>query len=101
VHIWEFLGCIYHGCSCGAEPDETKRLADRTKWELKKEKLQKHGEVHFIWECDWDTYKKKHPEIMGTMTKFPNIMYKNQTEIGLMNAIKEGSFFGFVHCDLW
>jgi len=101
VRIFEFLGCMFHGCNCGAEADEAKRSKKRAEWEVKKAKLQTQGELFSIWECDWTHYKDVNLEVERTPTKFPLIMKKKQTEIGLLNAIKEGSFYGFVRCDLW
>jgi len=76
-------------------------MEKRAAWELKKELLHKKGDLYSVWECQWEQYKVDHPEIMGTITKFPHIMHRTQSEIGLMNAIKGGSFYGFVYCDLW
>ena len=95
------MGCKFHGCSCGAEEDETIRKATRTKWELKRVQLEKLGKLHSIWECDWSRYIEVNKAIRSTNTTFPLIMHRIQTEMDLLSAIKEGSFFGFVNCDLW
>jgi len=101
VHIYEFLGCYHHGCSCEADKNPVRREEKYQKWEYKKTLLERHGNVHCIWECNWNFIMTDNPEIEKTDTHFPNIMKRNQTQIGLINQIKEGTFFGFVHCDLW
>lgn len=42
----------------------------------------------------------ENPEVEYTFTKIPNIMKEYQTEIGLINALKNGDFFGYITCDL-
>ena len=102
VSIFEYLGCFWHGCDCGnGNPDLEKRVKQRMDWEEKKSILHSKGDLYSVWECQWEQYKIDHPETEFTDTHFPHIMKKEQTRIGLMNAIKEGSFFGFVNCDLW
>ena len=63
--------------------------------------LVTRGQLIVMWECEWSEFMEENPEIEKTQTHFPYIMKKEQTNIGLMNAIKEGAFFGFVNCDLW
>ena len=99
------MGCFTHGCACGALADgaladvqRTQKMAD---WEAKKELLEPRGELHIIWECQWKLFITEHPEVMNTITKFPQIMKEFQTETDLINAIKERQFYGFVHCDIW
>lgn len=101
VHIYEYLGCKHHGCDCGVETNEAKRKQDRVDWERKRVQLKKRGKLHAIWECAWKDYMKSHPEILDTKTHIPHIMRKRQTEAELLAAIKDGSFFGYVFCDLW
>ena len=63
--------------------------------------MERRGQLIYMWECDWELYMADNPEIEDIETQFPNVMKREQTEIGLINQIKEGSFFGYVHCDLW
>jgi len=101
IRIYEFLGCYHHGCSCGAQKDPVKREQKKSEWEAKRRCLERCGELHYIWECHWEMLMAEDPEIEKTVTHFPNIMKRHQTQISLINQIKDGTFFGFVHCDLW
>jgi len=102
VRIFEYNGCHWHGCECGkGHKDLAVRVKQRLAWEKKKAMLVNHGEVIVMWECEWREFMDENPEIEKTDTHFPHIMKKEQSEIGLRNAIKEGSFFGFINCDLW
>ena len=95
------MGCFTHGCVCGALADVEKRNQKMADWQAKKELLEPRGELHIIWECQWKLFITEHPEVMNTITKFPQIMKEFQTETDLINAIKERQFYGFVHCDIW
>jgi len=95
------LGCYHHGCPCGAEKDAEKRAEKIERWYRKRKQLEQRGELHCVWECHWELLMADDPEIEETQTSFPNIMKRYQTQIGLINQIKEGSFYGFIHCDLW
>ena len=41
------------------------------------------------------------PNVTNTVTHFPNILNRRATESNLISAICDGSFFGFIECDLW
>ena len=95
--LLEFNGCHWHGCKCQTNPD----LEKRATWERKRARLEKIGNVIHIWECDWEDYKDRNPEILDTQTQIPRIMHRSESEEQLIKSIRDGSFFGFVHCDLW
>ena len=102
VHIYEFLGCAFHGCACGkGEKDEDKRTKQMSDWKIKKELLEQRGELHAIWECEWKAFVASNPQVSKTITKFPHIMKSSETEIELIQAIKDRTFYGFIECDLW
>jgi len=97
VYIFEFNGCHWHGCKCQNAPNLEKRAI----WERKRGRLEKIGTLIQIWECEWEEYKALNPQISEIDTLFPRIMRRSESEVDLVNAIRDGSFFGFVHCDLW
>ena len=95
-YLYEFLVCHFHGCECQAEPDWNAR----EKWCNKRERLEKLGTVIYMWECDWNRMLMD-TTVTNTRTHFPRIMNRSESDADLVQAVKDGSFFGFIHCDLW
>lgn len=64
-HIFEFLGCFYHGCSHCYNPSTINKRCNKSMSHLHNEvmerihRLQKAGyKVHYIWEHEWDIQVK-------------------------------------------
>jgi hypothetical protein len=65
--VFEFYGCFYHGClKCVKNPDTISPVAKisyRALYEQTKERekllLQDGFKVIFVWECEWEAFKKK------------------------------------------
>ncbi len=68
---------------------------------IKKNRLEKLGKLVFVWECDFHRLNAIDETYTQTKTEFPNILFSVQNCAELMNQIKNGDFFGYVHCDLW
>ena len=76
--VFEFLGCLWHGCpTCchqqrhrtfGANPDRTLyELYEAT--EAKMQRLERAGyQVKVQWECAWNTQVKRHPSIQSFLS---------------------------------
>ena len=76
--VYEFLGCLWHGCpTCcqyqrhrcyGANPDRT--LADLYEaTEAKMQRLERAGfQVKVQWECAWNNEVKSHPSIQSFLS---------------------------------
>ena len=98
IYIFEMLGCYFHGCKCQENPN----LDAREKWLVKQARLKRVGTVISVWECDWHCMMAIDSTIGLTSTHFPHILKDNEeNEATLINHIKDGSFYGFVLCDLW
>ena len=96
--IFEMLGCYFHGCKCQINPN----LDAREKWLVKQSRLKRAGNVISVWECDWHRMMAIDPTISSTSTHFPHILKDHEEdETMLIDYIKNGSFYGFVNCDLW
>ena len=73
----------------------------REAWQRKLNRLNQLGKVYYIWECHWELFVAEDPEIEKTITKFPHIMHRRQHGDDLIKAVRDGSFYGFIECDLW
>ena len=98
--VYEFLGCLWHGCpTCckqqrhryyGANPDRTlDELYEAT--EAKMQRLQRAGfQLKVQWECAWDKEVKSHPSIqsfLSTMTTTPPLQPRDAFFGGRTGAV--------------
>lgn len=95
IHIYEFLGCYYHGGCCKRIKNELQTIQ---RWTDKKQRLEKHGKLHVMRECEWDSI---HQAIGSVPTRFPRIMKSIDTDEALLKGIQDGSLYGFIQCDVW
>ena len=95
--VWEFNGCRWHSCSkCypnWLEEASMEEIERKISWEHKIKRLEDNNcVVHVIWEHDF--------VIDATVnTQMPRIL-KTDTESTLLQAIKDGSVFGFITCSV-
>ena len=98
IYIFEFLGCYFHGCKCqGSE----RNLDSYINWELKKSRLEKIGNLVYVWECDFYRLNEIDETYSQTKTEFPNILHPVQSCTELLDQIVNDEFFGYVYCALW
>ena len=95
--VWEFNGCHWHGCT-KCYPDwlenaTMEQIERKISWENKIQRLQENNcVIHIMEEHDFvvdPTIKTQMPRILLT-----------DTESTLLNAIKDGSVFGFITCSV-
>ena len=55
----------------------------------------------YVWECDYHKILAIDPSMKEGKTRFPNIMNAVEPVENLETQVRNGSFFGFVACDLW
>jgi len=84
-HFWEFNGCIFHDCICLGLAEECDR--DKVNY------LESVGTLHIMRMCVWNNMRKKElslfePENICLRTKV--------TEADILNAVKNGTFYGFL-----
>ena len=104
VYIYEFLGCFWHYCSCQTpKTAEDRALGEKRyfAWLYKKRRLERNGQLITIWECEWDHALKTNPGMLETKTHFPGIMHQKVSDDVLLESVRNETFFGFIHCDLW
>ena len=63
----------------------------------KLERLEKVGEVVLMKECEWN---EKLPKIQNTPTRFPRILHDNESTTTLLDGIRSGELYGFLHCSI-
>ena len=95
--VWEFNGCHWHGCTkCYPDWLENATLEEidrKVNWEDKIERLKENNcVIHIMWEHDFVIDS-------SINTQMPRIL-KTDTESSLLNAIKDGSVFGFITCSV-
>ena len=104
--VFEAMGCYYHFCSCQeARPSLTDQDIERgnKKGEMdemgREYIIEKGYKVEEMWECEWwESFKINNKIKNYVITHFP---YKIPLSTdSLLAKIKDGSLFGFVHCDL-
>jgi G:T-mismatch repair DNA endonuclease (very short patch repair protein) len=110
--VYQFHGCFWHGHPCyktgGIEihPKKGGKMKDIYADTLEKDKYLRHlgYEVRSMWECQWEEKVNCTPEIKAWLRVFFSAMYPSTKKVGdletAVESIRDGSFFGFVECDI-
>ena len=110
--IFQFHGCFWHGHPCSKtkgvinHPVRNKAMEELYEDTVKKEEYLRHlgYTVNVMWECDWDQMVKKSPKLKVFLKLFYQSLHpKNSKPLQLEDCIKkiaDGSFYGFVECDI-
>ncbi|XP_025085055.1 uncharacterized protein LOC112558684 isoform X2 [Pomacea canaliculata] len=111
--VYQFHGCLFHGhenCSLTRgrviNPFNKKPLVElREKTREITAYLQNvvGVAVQEMWECEWERKKKTNPQISTVIRckKLPSYSSKRYpTENDILAAVKDGTLFGLVQCDL-
>ena len=88
-----FLGCYYHPGCCVPDYKIENAYSKRVTWENKRHFMQSRGRLFVKRECEWRRELKN--LVFRPKTHMHNILEKD-TEHTLLEAIKEGSVFGFL-----
>ena len=92
-HVFEFNGCLFHGCCKHAATGAEKRQ----KFDAKCARLQAFGEVTVMRECEWARIL---PTVQFTKTRFPRILFRMDSLQALLQGIRTGELYGFLRCDI-
>ena len=103
------MGCYFHGHTCKL----TEAIKDE-KWLKQKQKsydstitrieyLESLGyKVEVIWECEYNELLKNNTRAREIVSKRTGIQHResSMTEAGILEAVRDGTFFGAVECDI-
>ena len=107
--IFEFMGCYFHGHSCRL----TSSIKD-DKWLQRKQKLYESTltrlnyfrslgyAVESIWECEYYDLLESNARARDVVSQRTSIHHQesNMTESQILEAVRDGTFFGAVECDI-
>ena len=93
-YLLEFDGCRYHSHSCCTSLNSTLNQKDDTQ---RNTDLGKIGKFIQIFECEW-LEMKSNVSYTHSVSKF--FGRKDIAEIEILNAVADGSFFGFIRADI-
>ena len=103
--VYEFLGCYWHGHSClpnSGSDLQQERLA-KTKLRLQYT-LELGYNLEVMWECEWKRKVRVDADIGRFVRVFEEVWYPKwaplSTELQVLDAVRDGSFFGLVRCDV-
>ena len=107
--VYQFHGCYWHGHECMKEKGVTKNEKNGKKMEQLRAETQKNSayirqcgyNLVELWECDWQQ-KKQQPGVRQFVRKFrrPLDYKRTMTEEQVIAAVREGSLFGMMECDI-
>jgi G:T-mismatch repair DNA endonuclease (very short patch repair protein) len=109
--VYQFNGCLWHGHKCSRtrgikiHPTNGRKMTELYDDTLaKNEYLREIGYTVVVqWECEWEEEVSMTPEIKTFLSIFFRTLYppypKKNLE-ALVNSIRDGSFFGFIECDI-
>ena len=110
--IFEFHGCIWHGCTCGVNRDaagvlkkvnpfgkDIEQLREDTK--ERTQHLRSLGyDVREMWECEWHRMKKDR-DVQHIVKSLDLCKPKyNLNADTILEGVKNGSLFGVLLCDI-
>ena len=110
--IFEFHGCIWHGCTCGVNRDaagvlkkvnpfgkDIKQLREDTK--ERTQHLRSLGyDVREIWECEWYRMRKDR-DVQHIVKSLDLCKPKYNLNVdAIFEGVKNGSLFGVLLCDI-
>ena len=101
--IYQFHGCYWHGHTCMSYKNPVNAAVAQKRTEETTAYLRDRGyKVVEMWECAWDTMKKQDPEISAYVKSsyYPFEHKMTVTTDDIMKSIQDGSFYGFVECDI-
>ena len=110
--IFQFLGCFWHGHPCSKtrgtviHPVRKKPMKDLYEDTIKKERYLRHlgNTVNVMWECEWDEKVKETSQLKSFLKVFHQTLHpRNSKPLQLEDCVKkiaDGSFYGFVECDI-
>ena len=114
--VYQFHGCLFHGHGCCKTRGKTiNPVNGKTLTELRENTqeitnyLRDNVKVTVIekWECEWERDKQTNPQIRPFLSKKfirnDNNPFRGFTEItcaDIEKAVKDGSLFGLVQCDI-
>ena len=110
--IFEFHGCIWHGCTCGVNRDaagvlkkvnpfgkDIEQLREETK--ERTQHLRSLGyDVREMWECEW--YRMRKDRDVQHIVKSLDLCKPkyNLNADAILEGVKNGSLFGVLLCDI-
>ena len=89
AHFWEFNGCQFHDCICLGLEEECDRE--------KVSHLENVGVLHIMRMCTWNKLRKT---TLSTFIPSNLSLRETVSETEILDAVKNGSFFGFVNLSL-
>lgn len=102
----EFNGCHHHGheCHLTAHSDSIELKQKQLKTEKKEFRLERDFglQVYTIRECEWNGLKQSN-ETRNWLEKYMYLPYTSKqtwTDSELINAVQDGSWFGFMEIDI-
>ena len=112
--VYQFHGCYWHGHNCRKNPHGRNEIHPTKKIPVKEvyaETINNENylcqlgyKVNRIWECEWENLVSKSPHIKAFLKIFFQSLYPKQNRLNdvesIVNAIRDGSFFGFIECDI-
>ena len=110
--VYQFHGCYWHGHDCNQNSNNTMNekqnksmvdLLEDTR-EITKYLRQLGVSLVEMWECEWKAQKKQNKEVKHFLDKNhrrrPLERKWEMTEQDIVNAIRNGTLFGMVECDI-
>ena len=100
--MYEFLGCYLHGDSCLPNIGSDLQQERLTKTRLRLQYTLELGYgLEVMWECEWEKWIRMDGDVLKTFEevwypKWPSLPTKHKVR----DAVKDGSFFGLVRCDV-
>ena len=110
--VYQFHGCFWHAHPCEKNKNMglTHPVREKPNEEIYLETLAKEAylrDLGFVlervWECEWEKTIQTTPAIKRFLAIFHRTLYSTPNPISLTSAvtsIADGSFFGFVECDI-
>lgn len=105
--VYEFMGCFWHGHGCDLDNNSvnTDRNSRRKNTSEKIRYLLHLGfKVEIQWECEWKERQKNEINVKEFTKLFYKTHYpfrkKLHRQENVLEAVTDGSFFGFVECDI-
>ena len=99
-HFLFFHGCCFHQCpNCGKSAGSPFLTPSKVKSDIEVENYcRKQGVYHRIFECQWDQLMKSGVKYKNFTSQF--FEKNNIEETDLVEAVKDGSLYGFIQADL-
>ena len=100
--LYEFLGCYWHGHSCLPNIGSGLQRERLAKTRLRLQYTLELGyDLEVMWECEWKKWIRMDGDVVNTFEevwypKWPSLPTKHK----VLDAVKDGSFFGLVRCDV-